>query len=227
MVVIINKGETDHRLLHWVRTLPESIILATPTGNQIAHQRNAGAEQNLGDWVLFVDSDTVMPPGVLARLLNHNVDLVGAVVLERYPPWRVCAIRTMSPPTRWTLADLPREGLLPVPMVGTGCLLVRSSVFARLGRRPWFRCGQISGYEDLLLEDTDFCFRVHAELGVQPFLDAACRVGHKTTGTTIWPGRDGRPWVEWAGPYESREPVDAMQADDSGELAEKMAGPSC
>lgn len=206
-VVIINRGTVDHELMHWTRRLPGNVILGTPTGNQIPAQRNQGARDNQGAWVLYVDSDSVMPYDTLPRLLSHDVEIVSAVVCERTPPWRVCAVRSLDPPARWSLMDLPREGLVPVEAAGTGCLLVRRTVFERLGT-PWFRCGQI--IPDLLLEDTEFCIRVKRELGIPTYLDAGCRVGHIPGRVVIWPGRDGRPWVEWGGPYDVREPLERV-----------------
>lgn len=214
-VVVVNRGQVDRRLLHWVRTLPREVTLGTPTGNHIPHQRNVGAADGAGEFVLYVDSDSVMPYGALERLLGHGVDLVGAVVCERFPHWRVCAVATVDPPTRVELRGLPRDGLVPVDALGTGCLLVRRSVFERLGP-PWFRCGQIVA--DLLLEDTDFCLRAKRELGVQPYLDAGLRVGHVVAGV-VWPGRDGRPWVEWGGAHDVREPMEEVLAVDAGVAA--------
>jgi hypothetical protein len=209
-VAIVNKGEVHRSLLHFVRTLPPNVILGTPTGNELPRQRNMGAAAYPG-FVLYVDSDSIMPPGVLQQLLAHEQEIVGATVLERFPPWRVCALKSMDPPERWTLDTLPVTGLIKVPAVGTGCLLIRRSVFERL-QMPWFRCGQI--ISDLMLEDTEFCLRAQKEIDVQPYLDAACRIGHATQ-CIIWPGRDGKPWVEWGGPNDMREHIEDVRVFDA------------
>lgn len=207
-VAILHRGLVDGDLLHWVRTLPTDVALLTPHGNQIPRQRNlAAAASRLGDWLCFVDSDTVMPPGALPALLAADADLVGAICLQRYPPWRVCAVRSADPaaPARVRLAQLPRDGLVPVDAVGTGCCLIRRAVFEAV-EFPWFRCGQV--VPDLLLEDSDFCLRAKA-VGIQPHLHAGVRAGHALgEGAVVWPGRDGRPWVQWRGPQEVREPLE-------------------
>ena len=210
LVSIINRGTVDRNLLHWVRSLPTWVALGVPAGNHIPHSRNVAAAETEPDFVLYVDSDSHPPLDALARLLAWDVPLVGGVVCERFPPWRVCAVRSMSPPSRIELADIPREGLVPVAALGTGCLLVRRPVFAALAP-PWFRCGQI--IPDLLLEDTDFCFRAK-DAGFQPYLDAGLRVGH-SIGGVVWPGRNGRPWVAWRDAADTREEIDRVLAVDA------------
>lgn len=214
-VVIIHRSQVDPNLVHWVRQLPSNVLLGLPRGNQIPAQRNLGVADNPGEFILFVDSDSVPPYDTLERLLAWNVEVVGAVVCERFPPWKVCAVKSMDPPARWMLADLPRQGLIPVPALGTGCLLVRRAVFDQLAP-PWFQCGQI--ISDMMLEDSHFCLRVKRELGIQPFLDASVRCGHVFEGV-VWPGRDGRPYIEFRGPTNERVPVTEILALDA-EVAE-------
>lgn len=205
--MVLNRGAIGTPLVHWLRRLPGNVDLQTPQGNQIPRQRNLGAHAAKGEWVLFVDSDSVLLPQTLDQLLSHDQLLVGATVLERFSPFNLVAVKSVDPPVRYTLAELPRSGLVPAMAVGTGCVLVRRLVFEQVAF-PWFRCGQI--VPDLLLEDSDFCLRAHAA-GIQPWLDAGLRIGHAST-CVIWPGRDGRRWVEWVGPTDSWEPVDEVLA---------------
>lgn len=198
-VVIPNQGTVSASLLDWVRTLPSDVGLKRPRGGQIARQRNLGSHAGLaGDWVLFVDADSVPRAETLALLLSRNLPIVGAVVCERQPPWRVCAVKAgwtgAHDIQRVSLADLPRQGTLRVSAVGTGCLLVRCEVFKAV-RFPWFRCGQI--VPDLLMEDTGFCLDAE-KAGIPTHLDCEARVGHDFGAGVVWPGRDGRPWIEWA-----------------------------
>jgi len=39
--------------------------------NQISRARNAGAAQAFGDWLLFVDADSIIPPATLGNMLDH------------------------------------------------------------------------------------------------------------------------------------------------------------
>jgi hypothetical protein len=200
-VCILNKGHVSVDLLDWVRTLPADVVLEKPQcGPQIPRGRNLGAAKSLqGPWVLFVDSDVIPSAFDLPRLLSRDKPLIGGVCCRRFPPWDLTAVKD-----GWTgpqdiervrLATLPRSGVIKVSAVGTGFLLVRSSVLEAI-RFPWFKCGQIR--QDLLLEDTGFCLEA-ARAGIATYLDCEVRVGHDFGGGIVTPGRDGRPWIYWTG----------------------------
>lgn len=210
VVAVLHRGDVGAELLHWIRRLPSDVALATPRGNQIARQRNAAVmEYGIPPWVLFVDSDSVPPPDALPKIVAVREPIVAGVVLERMFPHQVCAVKTLDPPTRWTLAELPRKGLVPCPAFGAGFMLVREEVFKAL-EFPWFRCGQIT--PDLLHEDMEFCLRAGAA-GFQASLECSIRIGH-VTSAILWPGFDGKPWVQWSGPTEHRDHLDAIATED-------------
>lgn len=208
-VVILHRGVVSTPLLHWVRTLPPSIVLNTQEGNEIARQRNLGAHAGLaGEWVLFCDSDSIPRVDSLPSLLSRNLPIVGAVICMRTPPWQIAAVdlgRTMTDLKKVDLLALPRTGVREVATVGTGFMLVRRPVFEAV-RFPWFQCGQIVA--DMLHEDSGFCLRA-AKAGIRVWLDCEARVGHDFGGGTVWPGRDGRPWIEWKGANRMSEPFEA------------------
>ena len=206
-VCVLNQGAIGTPLVHWLRRLPGDVALMTPRGNQIARQRNEGVYGGPGSWILFIDSDSVPPVETLEQLLHWDVELVGSVILERFSPFNLVAVKSLVPPARYKLSEIPTSGLLEVVAIGTGCLLIRRSVFDKV-EAPWFRCGQL--FPDLMLEDSDFCLRA-SKAGVGIFMDCGVRVGH-ATDCVIWPGRDGRPWVEWVGPVDRREPVEDVLA---------------
>ena len=60
--------------------------------NQIARARNAGAQAATGDWLLFLDADTLLPPETLADALAEMArgDIVGGTSILNYgrPPLR-------------------------------------------------------------------------------------------------------------------------------------------
>ena len=109
----------------------------------------------------------------------------------------------------------PAERILLVglgPRASYGRKAYRRAVFAAMDT-PWFRCGQI--FSDLLLEDVEFCFRAKAA-GIQPFVDCGLRIGH-IGGGVIWPGRDGRPWMQWhGGKYDRTEPCEDIPSEALG-----------
>jgi len=210
-IAVLQQGSIHPDLTTWLEQLreryPGRLYTPKPRGNQIPRQRNLAVDHLWGDWLLFVDADCVPPPHALEDLLGAGELLVGGVVLERFAPFWVAAIKSLDPPTKWTVEEVPaRLGLIPAEALGTGCLLIRREAFTRI-EAPWFRCGQI--VPDLLLEDTEFSFRAKAQ-GIQPCLHCGVRVGHEVRGI-VWPGRDGQRWVQWPGPIDTREPMNAEE----------------
>lgn len=203
-VVIVNRGEIATRLSDWLDTVPQHIHKIKPMGGQIARQRNEGANRMRGEWVAFVDSDTVPLMHTIPQLLSHNLPIVGAIYVQRYAPFFTATVQAYEPAQMWKLEDLPRRGLLPVPATGTGCLLVRREVLEKVPY-PWFKIGQLE--PDILNEDVSFCMQA-AEYGFPTHLDCDMRVGHVLGGNVIlWPGRDARVWLQIEGPTDFRIPI--------------------
>lgn len=200
--ILTGRGPACDALQRWLDRLPPhdpAQIVRIP-GNQIAWQRNRvieEAERLRASWVLYIDHDCVPPPEALPRLLSLDLPLVGAVIAERVAPFDLCALKSLEPYARYTVADLKGQ-TEPFPVVGsgTGCLLIRRAVWEAVPR-PWFRCGQIS--PEVLSEDLDFCLRA-AEAGFPPYLDPGTLVGH-AVDFLLWPGADGQLWAQWAGPF--------------------------
>lgn len=85
------------------------------------------------DYVLFLDSDLKFPPWTLGRLLSLGKDIVGASYVRRTPPHDLLV--KLLPGNERTVVD---GGAHEVALVPTGCLLVKTDVFRKLGR-PYFR----------------------------------------------------------------------------------------
>lgn len=212
VVAILNRGDVDAELLHWVRRLPPEVKLALPRGNQIPRQRNAAVVQfGIPPWILFVDSDSIPSSDALLRITQNPGMIVGGVMQERTHPFNITAVKSLDPPARYTLAEIPRHGSIPAVATGTGFTLVRREVLLEV-EPPWFRCGQIT--PDLLMEDTEFCIRA-GKAGFQTVLDCDVRIGHKTSAI-MWPGTDGKPWVQWPGPLEHREHLEDITPVPAG-----------
>lgn len=114
--------------------------------------------------LFFLDSDMKLPRNALLRLLAHDVDVVGATYPHRVAPY--C----------FNHQDLDCDGskhkgqldqeetcLREVNRIGTGCLLIRMTVFDKVPR-PWFQTPLLpSG--DIQGEDYFFCDAVRAKGG--------------------------------------------------------------
>jgi glycosyltransferase involved in cell wall biosynthesis len=102
------------------------------------------------DYLLMIDSDMVFPPNTLDRLVAHNKDVVGGTYVRRGPPFDNLGQSIPEHEERST-------GLVKMFKMPTGCLLIKTSVFARL-KRPYFNytdneeMGCVNG-EDMVFSD--------------------------------------------------------------------------
>lgn len=123
----------------------------------VAHARNlcmSKARSLKSDWVVMVDNDIapVDPLTVLAQAQEHSLDIVG-----------LTAGVSIDGKLRFATAlNDQREGnFLGVDLIGAGCLMVRSSVWSKIRKGPWFKWE--SGDDELLSaegghgEDVHFC----------------------------------------------------------------------
>lgn len=212
VAVLSRDGEILSQLDDWLRRLPAQIAVVKVFGNQIPRQRNYAVEKMYGEWLCFVDADIVPPDDGLIKLQESEASICVGVCHERFAPFDLCLTKSLEPPARWTVHEIPRRGLLHVVAAGTGFMMIQRRVFAGMSR-PYFRCGQIA--LDILAEDTEFCLRA-SEAGFQTYVECSVRCGHRVSGI-MRPGMDGRAWIEWPGPgtyvlpltQPDREPVSA------------------
>src|SRR6201992_4531249 len=111
-----------------------ALHLITVKSSIVAEARNNGVElaKSCGaNFLLFLDSDMLFPPTALFRLLLHGKDIVGATYTKRVAPFEVLGTKVAEQP-----AALSGE-LLEMQRIPTGCLLIRMTVFDRLGK-PYF-----------------------------------------------------------------------------------------
>jgi hypothetical protein len=126
----------------------------------------------------FVDSDVVVPPDALVRLLLYDVPIVLASYPRRYGGETRVIGRTLEGP------DAPRHPLLtPMATAPLGCALISLKVFESLSR-PWFGyyfAGKVGAMElpEDRAEDTHFC-AIAREAGHTIWLDPQLtrEIGH-------------------------------------------------
>jgi hypothetical protein len=167
--------------------------------------------------LLMVDADGVLPYDLIIRLLSWNVDIVGATVWRRHPPFHPAAyvynpkslLYDPVPPDEWVGAP----DLLEVDAVGAAAILISTRVFKDM-RNPFspitFKHGDD---EDMYGEDISFCHRARAQ-GFKVHVDTGLTVGHLLQGAYIGPngvlfteeniayipaevlGEKGPPWLQ-------------------------------
>jgi len=119
-------------------------------------ERLALEAQSLGaEYMLWIDSDMVVPDTTAVRLMSHNEPVVAANYVKRQPPYKGVAYEIIGD---WQnpLAYEPQDSLVPVEGIGMGCMLMKTEILAKLPR-PWFEFGWTKDSNDWLGEDMIFC----------------------------------------------------------------------
>lgn len=159
------------------------------SGYDCAQARNRIARQSIDedfDYVLMVDSDTVLPRDTIHMMLEEPVDVLAACCPHR-PASNVYDGRINATKlgerdytdfyTATDLADLRERGVRrePIHGCGFGATMVRVDVFRNMPW-PWFSW---TDYPDgnCLSEDLSFCERCH-DHGITVHLDPRITCGH-------------------------------------------------
>lgn len=89
-------------------------------------------------YVFMLDSDVVCPPDTIPRLIAHNQPLISGVYYRRSPP---LGVPVMLRDGQY-IQHYPIPAVIPVDLVGAGCLLLRRDFLERIPpQRPgkrWF-----------------------------------------------------------------------------------------
>jgi GT2 family glycosyltransferase len=128
------------------------------------------------DALLFVDSDMVVPPDMLTRLIDADKDIVSALAFRRTPGYEPCIFKECNEQDAKFYLDYPK-GLIEIEGVGMACTLIKRKVFETVPE-PWYFPHKILG------EDLSFCVRSRAE-GFKIYCDTTLICGHvgiKTIG---------------------------------------------
>lgn len=146
------------------------------------------------DYILFVDSDMVVPPHFLQDMLAHKRDVVCARFHVRRPPFNLAVSQWRKNPKEFKSDPFPLTApvnpedlgteLVQVDVCGFGCVLIKSTVFDKL-QYPWFSNPAADGVENPHTgDDIQFCKRCY-DAGVKIYLDPTIKVGHETDKSII------------------------------------------
>jgi hypothetical protein len=116
--------------LHNYNIQLDSIITANTMATD--HNRNAVVKSFLSkdaEWLLWVDTDNLIPLGGVRRLLDTGKKLVTGLYYLKSEPYRPVAF-TREPDNRYKPIENWRRGeLLQIDMAGMGCCLTHRSVY--------------------------------------------------------------------------------------------------
>lgn len=120
------------------------------------------------DYVLWLDSDMVLPSTAAIRLLEHNQDIVGCNYLKRTKPLKPVAYKNIED---WD-SFLPltiEENLVEVEGVGMGCILIKTEIFNKI-KKPYFEFTYNEKSDDWLGEDFNLLKKLR-EVGYKVYID--------------------------------------------------------
>ena len=164
---------------------PDSYSLFVPQwahgrfNGSIADARNEITRQAIDagcEYLWMIDTDQTYPEDTLPKLLAHNVDICGASVHSRWEPYRTFMLRGEPGKYLHVGDEVAYSGdLVEVDATGTGCLLIKTSVFEKIPY-PWF---EFSRTEDgkPVGEDINFCSKAR-KAGIKVHVDSSIEVGH-------------------------------------------------
>lgn len=146
---------------------------------QFANVRSAWIEWVREEWMpdayFFVDSDIVLPPGILRQLARHRLPLVSAHIFNNHgcAPFHTNGMRWRDPENvpgdgvYWPYELAQSRKMEPVDVTGA-CFLIHREVIDRGIRYGYHEWG----------EDLDFCLKCR-EAGYVLWMDCAARADHR------------------------------------------------
>ena len=130
--------------------------------------------------LVFLDADMVYPTDTITKLLSHDLDIVGALTFKRWPNFEPLVFE--GEPYQMTLVNPIPEGLVKVTATGTGCLMIKTSVFEDM-QYPWFEFGSNGGKP--VGEDIGFCYAA-GKAGHDIYVDTTIRTEHLAQMRVNW-----------------------------------------
>lgn len=140
-----------------------STILLNQRNNLIKESIECGA-----DYILWLDSDMVVPSTTLLRLLNHKKDIVGCNYMKRSLPIKTVSYESTQDWESW-IPIKKYDKLVKAEGVGMGCLLMRSDIFKKIDK-PYFEFIYKSESDDWHGEDFNL-LKKFENIGIETFID--------------------------------------------------------
>lgn len=150
-----------------------------PQSYSIGDSRNLIVEHALEigyDYIMWVDSDMILPKETILKLMSHNKDIAAGVYSYKLLNNTNAVAKRFVKDAEDTYEDITlkeireSERLIEIDAVGFGCVLTKVDIFRNIPK-PWFV------YSPEMGEDVYFC-RKAQESGYKVYLDTSIKCGH-------------------------------------------------
>jgi GT2 family glycosyltransferase len=127
------------------------------------------------DYIMWVDSDMILPKNTLTTLMSRDKDIVSGVYRHKLLFGKNVVAKRFVPNKKDTYEDLTIEEvkepkLIEIDGVGFGCVLTKVDIFRNI-KKPWFK------YTPKMGEDIYFCRKAQAK-GYKVYLDTSIKADH-------------------------------------------------
>jgi hypothetical protein len=166
-------------------------MLASVSGTTLVSAREGClelAKKGGAEYILFVDSDVILPLNTLDSLISCDVDLASGLCTKRGYPYNDVAWIKSKEGMHEISFDPEIKQITPVDWVGGGCALFKVASFDTL-EKPYFRheYGDFGLSQPLqLYEDIGLCIRMK-EKGMTIVVDTRVQCGHICRSETVYP----------------------------------------
>jgi hypothetical protein len=135
------------------------------------------AQENNFDMIIMVDDDMICPPDTIVKFIQHydcGKDVVSAMYMLKNYPFNLFLNKFDRQFGDWDMVY--EDGLHRVKMFGTGCIMIRTSIFKQL-EMPYFLLrkdilGNLTGTEDCYFAMNCYLHDIEA------YLDASIECEH-------------------------------------------------
>lgn len=139
--------------------------------------------------IFFLDSDVVIPPFGLVRMLRRDVDIITGVYVMKVPPYVPLIIKrpkNKEGNRKYNYYTLLTQELLnkviPIDATGAGCLLIKKEVLVNMGP-PWFQVTPQEFGLSAIGEDL-FFFDKAIDMGYEVLMDTSVQCDHIAGGVS-------------------------------------------
>lgn len=131
------------------------------------------------DYLLSVDSDIVLPNDALVKMLNHDVDMISGVYMQRLHDKQVLELYKSNEQggvTNMSAEEISPPGLHQITGCGFGAVLIKSDVIRSM-EYPHFEYKSALSHAHTFSEDVYFCQKAIAA-GAKIFVDSTIICEH-------------------------------------------------